>query len=58
MVHQDFTHFEPSQLLGGAKMVDPRETHLITCKQNLAYLTCDPSWDLTQSGEMTCDLEC
>ena len=40
MACQDyFTHFRPSQSLGGAKMGDPREkTH-----DHLACLTCDPS---------------
>ena len=37
-----FTHFEPSQSEGRAKMGDRRENHLTTCKQNLACLTCDP----------------
>ena len=40
------THFEPSQLLGlrrGKKTRDRQEKHLITRKQNLACLTCDPS---------------
>ena len=29
-----FTHFEPSQSLGGMKTGDPREKYLTTCKQN------------------------
>ena len=52
-----FTHFEPSQSLGGAKTGDPRQNHLTTCKQNLSCLTCDPSEARTHSGEMTSDLE-
>ena len=42
--HQDyFTHFEPSQSLGGRKREIPEKNHLTTSKQNLAYLTCHPS---------------
>ena len=44
MPRQDyFTHFEQSQSLGGAITGDPREKQLTTRKQNLAYLTCDPT---------------
>ena len=44
MVRQDyFTHLEQSQSIGGAKTEEPRKKHLITHKQILAYLTCDPS---------------
>ena len=34
-----FTHFEPSQSVGGAKTEDPKKNHLTTRKQNLACLT-------------------
>ena len=38
----DFTHFKPSQSLGGAKTGDPREKkHMYTHKQKLACLTFD-----------------
>ena len=58
MASQDyFTHFEPSQLFGGAKTGDPWEKHLTTHKYNLACLTRDPNWARTHSGEMTSDLE-
>ena len=41
----NFTHFEPSQLSGGAKTGDLQEkpSDLTTRKQNLACLTYDPS---------------
>ena len=58
MACQDyFTHFEPSQLLGGAKTGDPREKTLTCHKHNLACLTCDPSKTRTHSGAMTSDLQ-
>ena len=38
-----FTHLEPSQSKGGAKMEIPEQNHLTTRKHNLACLTYDPS---------------
>ena len=35
----------------------PEKNHLTTCKQNLACLTCDPSWAWTHSGEIMSDLD-
>ena len=44
MARQDFfTHFRPSQLIGGTKTGSPEKNRLITRKQNLACLTYDPS---------------
>ena len=58
MACQDyFTHFEPSQSLGGQKREIPEKNHLTTRKHNLACLTCDPSKARTHGGEMTSDLE-
>ena len=51
-----FTHFEPSQSVGGAKMGDPREKKT-PYKQNTACLTLDQSQARTQSDEMTSELE-
>ena len=37
MARQDyFTHFEPSQSVGGAKTADPEKKHPTTPKQNTA----------------------
>ena len=56
--HQDyFTHFEPSQLEGGAKTGDPQEKppdHLLT--EFDSGLPCNPGEAWTHSGEMTSDL--
>ena len=38
-----FTHFEPSQSVGGVKTGDPREKSLTFLKQNLARFTGDQS---------------
>ena len=58
MTCQDyFTHFEPSQMQGGAKWEILEKNHL-QVELRLACLTCDRSWARTHSGEMTSDLEC
>ena len=58
MACQDyFTNFEPSQLVGGAKMGNLQEKTPDHPQAELASLTCDPSKTWTHSSEMTSDLE-
>ena len=58
MARQDyFTHFEPSQTLGGAKTGDPREKPPEHPQAELCLsLTCDLSEAQTHSHEMTSNL--
>ena len=58
MACQDyFTHFEPSQSLGGAKTGDPREKPPDHPQAQLGLSHMWPEQGTTHSGEMTSDLE-